>query len=386
MKTKFAQAAPEQGEAISRADVTKIDELNRRPIARSSSGLSGAPRSGPAREATAYAHRDTEYVMNVHGRWETAAEDEHCVKWCRDYFQATAPFASSGVYLNFMTADELDRVRSAYGASYVENVWPELDWEKAYRGFYAEYAPYCAVGKLGPTRAPERASRCVVETGTATFYATLAKAAPEPILAELASRIKDDENRHYNLFLYHYGCWAAQEGRGRGVTPAVLRARMGELNREDIYLYLLAVAGQLGGLARPGERTCQYAPEGLGGERGLERSRSLAPANGQRDIAAAGVAQRLGPFGLAMAHQPQLGGGLPDRGRVMLSNHRMSPTSLPGLAKSAVGLQEDAVGTPAGERELGPAAVNRNTHSEGIPLCLDPVSRPLRGFVRGLSL
>jgi len=88
---------------------------------------------------------------------------------------------------------------------YVETVLPELDWEKAYQGFYAEYAPYCVVDKLGPTRALELASRCVVETGTATFYATLAKTGPEPVLAELASRIKDDENRHYNLFLYHYG-------------------------------------------------------------------------------------------------------------------------------------------------------------------------------------
>jgi hypothetical protein len=118
---------------------------------------------------------------------------------------------------------------------YVETVWPELDWEMAYRGFYAEYGPYCALDKLGPTRALELASRCVVETGTATFYATLAKAAPEPVLAQLASRIKDDERRHYNLFLYHHRRWAASEGTGRGAVLAALRTRMGELDREDTY-------------------------------------------------------------------------------------------------------------------------------------------------------
>jgi hypothetical protein len=81
-------------------------------------GSIGCATKRPAADATAYAHRDTEYVMNVHGRWETAAEDERCIRWTRDVFEATAPFAGSGVYVNFLTADEADRVRSAYGPNY----------------------------------------------------------------------------------------------------------------------------------------------------------------------------------------------------------------------------------------------------------------------------
>jgi len=30
----------------------------------------------------------------------------------------TAPFSNGGVYVNFMTAEEIDRVRSAYGPNY----------------------------------------------------------------------------------------------------------------------------------------------------------------------------------------------------------------------------------------------------------------------------
>jgi FAD/FMN-containing dehydrogenase len=71
-----------------------------------------------APDATAYAHRDAEYVMNVHGRWEDAGDDQRCMKWSRDYFQASAPFASAGAYVNFLTEDEGDRVRSAYGPNY----------------------------------------------------------------------------------------------------------------------------------------------------------------------------------------------------------------------------------------------------------------------------
>ncbi|HXI02698.1 MAG TPA: FAD-binding oxidoreductase [Candidatus Saccharimonadales bacterium] len=78
----------------------------------------GGATKRPAPDATAYAHRDANFVMNVHGRWETAAEDEHCTRWCRDYFKASAPFASAGAYVNFMTSEETDRVRSAYGPNY----------------------------------------------------------------------------------------------------------------------------------------------------------------------------------------------------------------------------------------------------------------------------
>jgi hypothetical protein len=58
------------------------------------------------------------FVMNVHGRWEDPAEDQRVISWARDFFTASAPFASSGVYVNFLTADEEDRVRAAYGKNY----------------------------------------------------------------------------------------------------------------------------------------------------------------------------------------------------------------------------------------------------------------------------
>ena len=80
-------------------------------------GLGGATQR-PAADATAYSHRDAQFVMNVHGRWDDAADDERCIAWSREYFEATAPFASAGAYLNFMTSDEEDRVRAAYGKNY----------------------------------------------------------------------------------------------------------------------------------------------------------------------------------------------------------------------------------------------------------------------------
>ena len=81
-------------------------------------GAIGGATTLPAPDSAAYAHRDAQFVMNVHGRWTDPADDERCIRWSRDFFKASAPFASGGVYVNFLTADEGDRVKAAYGQNY----------------------------------------------------------------------------------------------------------------------------------------------------------------------------------------------------------------------------------------------------------------------------
>lgn len=66
----------------------------------------------------AYSNWDTNYVMTVHGRWESAAEHARCISWAREFFAKTQPFASGVAYINFLTQDETDRIAFAYGASY----------------------------------------------------------------------------------------------------------------------------------------------------------------------------------------------------------------------------------------------------------------------------
>ena len=79
--------------------------------------IAGAANRIPA-DAMAYGHRDARFVMNVHGRWNDATQDATCIGWARAFFDATAPHASGGTYVNFMTEDESGRVTAAYGANY----------------------------------------------------------------------------------------------------------------------------------------------------------------------------------------------------------------------------------------------------------------------------
>jgi len=80
--------------------------------------LLGGEANRIATDATAYAHRSVEFVMNVHGRWDEPDQDALCIGWSRAFFEAAKPFAMGGVYVNFMTEEETDRIGAAYGSNY----------------------------------------------------------------------------------------------------------------------------------------------------------------------------------------------------------------------------------------------------------------------------
>ena len=43
-------------------------------------GAIGGATTRPAPDSAAYPHRDAQFVMNVHGRWEDAADDARCYR------------------------------------------------------------------------------------------------------------------------------------------------------------------------------------------------------------------------------------------------------------------------------------------------------------------
>ncbi len=79
--------------------------------------IDGAPNRLPP-DDTPWVGRDARFVLNVHGRWDDAADDAACVTWARSFFEDTKPYASPGGYINFMTEEEGGRVTAAYGANY----------------------------------------------------------------------------------------------------------------------------------------------------------------------------------------------------------------------------------------------------------------------------
>ena len=68
-------------------------------------------------DATAFAHRNARYVLNMLGLWmEHEKADQH-IAWARDFSQAMQPFSTGQVYLNFLGDEGAERVKAAYGAA-----------------------------------------------------------------------------------------------------------------------------------------------------------------------------------------------------------------------------------------------------------------------------
>jgi hypothetical protein len=116
---------------------------------------------------------------------------------------------------------------------YVETAWPEFDWNGAYRGFFEEYSRCCGVEGFAGTRALELAARCVVETGTSTFYRALSEMTDEPVLKRIATLISADEVRHYKHFYRFLRRYHACEGTSRLAIARTLWRRMTEVDAED---------------------------------------------------------------------------------------------------------------------------------------------------------
>jgi hypothetical protein len=75
--------------------------------------LGGAPGRVAAAE-TAFGDRSSPYVLNLIANWNDPSEDGVNVAWVRGLFKQLRPAMTPGVYINFMSGDEDDRVPEAY--------------------------------------------------------------------------------------------------------------------------------------------------------------------------------------------------------------------------------------------------------------------------------
>lgn len=70
--------------------------------------------------ATAFSHRDAEYLFHPISAWTDAADDNRLIAANRAFADAMKPFGTGGAYLNF--TPEPDRVRDTYGAATYERL------------------------------------------------------------------------------------------------------------------------------------------------------------------------------------------------------------------------------------------------------------------------
>jgi FAD/FMN-containing dehydrogenase len=68
--------------------------------------------------ATAFPHRERGFDIAIMPQWTDPADTDACISWARDTFDALQPFMTERVYVNYLSHDEENRVRQAYGPNY----------------------------------------------------------------------------------------------------------------------------------------------------------------------------------------------------------------------------------------------------------------------------
>ena len=81
---------------------------------------------------------------------------------------------------------------------------PSWDFDAAFERFRKGYQlPLDATASVRGSQAGEMMARCIVETGTSSYYSALKDATDEPVLKQICGKIAADEFRHYKLFYDH---------------------------------------------------------------------------------------------------------------------------------------------------------------------------------------
>ena len=77
----------------------------------------GAVTRVPA-EATAYPHREPGFNLILVAQWTDRGQTDECIAWARQTFDALTPYMADRSYTNYLSADDHDRVRQAFGPNY----------------------------------------------------------------------------------------------------------------------------------------------------------------------------------------------------------------------------------------------------------------------------
>ncbi len=119
---------------------------------------------------------------------------------------------------------------------------PDFSFEKSLAEFRRGYRlPLEASQSVRGSRLGELVARCVVETGTSSFYSAIHDACDEPVLKVIAKHIATDEFFHYQLFEKHAKRYEAQDKLSRLSRLKIALGRVREAEDDELaYAYFSA--------------------------------------------------------------------------------------------------------------------------------------------------
>ncbi|MCQ9155521.1 acyl-ACP desaturase [Acidomonas methanolica] len=110
--------------------------------------------------------------------------------------------------------------------------WDYMEaFERYRRSFHIELQVDASVRG---SRTGELIARCMVETGTSSFYTALADATEEPVLKAICRQIAADEFRHFKLFYDHMHRYLAREKLGVWARTRIALGRVTESEDDEL--------------------------------------------------------------------------------------------------------------------------------------------------------
>ncbi|MDA0338705.1 MAG: ferritin-like domain-containing protein [Proteobacteria bacterium] len=118
---------------------------------------------------------------------------------------------------------------------WAERADPDFDFQTAFSRFKELYRiPVEATQSVRGSRAGELCARCVVETGTSSFYSAIRDAVEEPVLRAICKKIAADEFRHYKLFATHLARYLSRESMPTWQRLKVVVSRFRETSDDEL--------------------------------------------------------------------------------------------------------------------------------------------------------
>jgi rubrerythrin len=152
-------------------------------------------------------------------------------------------FADDSDFQAVATAWALEEVQHGRAlARWAKLADPNFDFGSAFKRFTAGYSIDVDVEQsIRGSRCGELVARCIVETGTSSYYTALNEATDEPVLKQICRNIAADELRHYKLFYTYLQRYLDREGLNGWRRLKVTLSRIGESEDDELaYAYFAA--------------------------------------------------------------------------------------------------------------------------------------------------
>lgn len=123
---------------------------------------------------------------------------------------------------------------------WAEAIDPNWNLERAMARFRAGYQPDHFANEnqqsqsIRGSRAGEMIARCMVETGTSSYYSAIGASTDEPVLKQICAKVAGDEFRHYKLFYDTLNKYLDAEGLNKMQRLKIALSRIAESEDDEL--------------------------------------------------------------------------------------------------------------------------------------------------------